>query len=161
MNARQDEMSTSPPIHSKLHMTHYFEHARIEYIINLTITTLTSKIKKQKDTVSKLSKYYDIYLDWWLISRSKTNFNFQIFKLFTDCFQNKGQSKTNKERYDENNCLICFLRGQFLDSEAKTRGIALNIDEVLWELLRCWYTSENLKKKNCYFCKKFKLDKVV
>ena len=38
-------------------MTHYFEHARIEYIINLTITKLTSKIKKQKDTVSKLSKY--------------------------------------------------------------------------------------------------------
>ena len=57
----------------------------------------------------------------------KTNFNFQIFKLFTVSLQNKGQSKKKRERNDKNNCLICFLRGQFPDSKAKTRGIALNI----------------------------------
>ena len=60
----------------------------------------------------------------------KTNFNFQIFKLFTESLQNKGQSKKNKERNDKNNCLICFLRGQFLDSTAKTRGIALDIGSL-------------------------------
>ena len=51
--------------------------------------------------------------------------NFQIFKLFTESLWNKGQSK--REKNDENNCLICFLRGQFLDNKAKTRGIALNV----------------------------------
>ena len=56
--------------------------------------------------------------------------------------------------------LICFLRGQFLDSKAKTREIALNFLEVLWGLLHCWYTPENLKKKTV-ICKKCKLDKVV
>ena len=127
-------------------------HARIEYIINLTITKLTSKIKKQKDTVSNLSKYWLWYLFRLLTHfKIKTNLKFKIFKLFTESLQNKGQSKKNRERDDENNCLICFLRGQFLDSKAKTRGIALNIDEVLWELLRCWYTSENLKKKIVIF----------
>ena len=40
---------------------------------------------------------------------------------------NKRQSKKKGEKNDKNNCLICFLRGQFLDSKAKTRGIALNI----------------------------------
>ena len=32
-------------------------HARIEYIINLTISKQTANVKKQKDTVSNLSKY--------------------------------------------------------------------------------------------------------
>ena len=128
----------------------------------MTITKLTSKIKKQKDTVSNLSKYWLWYLFRLLTHfKIKTNFKFQIFTLFTKSLRNKGQSKKNRERNDENNCLICFLRGQFLDSKAKTRGIALNIYEVLWELWHCWYTPENLKKKNCYFWKKFKLDKVV
>ena len=87
-----------------------------------------------------------------------THFKIQIFKLFTESLQNKGQSKKNREMNDGNNYLICFLRVQFLDSKAKTRGIALNIYEVLWELLYCWYTPENFFK-NCYFCKKFKLVK--
>ena len=59
----------------------------------------------------------------------KTNFKFQIFKLFTEPLQNKRQSKKNRERNDKINCLIYFLRGQFLDSKAKTRGIALNFYE--------------------------------
>ena len=53
-----------------------------------------------------------------------------MFKLFTECLQNKGQNKKKRERNDENNCLICFLRGQFQDRRAKTRGIVLNIQEV-------------------------------
>ena len=31
----------------------------------------------------------------------------------------------------KNSCLIDFLRGQFVDSKAKTRGTALNILKVL------------------------------
>ena len=34
-----------------------------------------------------------------------------------------------RDRNDENNCLIGFLRGQFLESKAKIRGIALDILE--------------------------------
>ena len=59
--------------------------------------------------------------------KNSFSFNFQIFKLFTVPLQNKGQSKKKRERNDKNNCLICFLREQFPDSKAKTRGIALNI----------------------------------
>ena len=46
-------------------------------------------------------------------------------KLFTETFWNKGQSKNKRERNDKNNCLIGLLRGEFLDSKAKTRGIVL------------------------------------
>ena len=38
------------------------------------------------------------------------------------------------ERNDQSNCLIGFLRGQFLDSKAKTGGVVLNILEVLKRL---------------------------
>ena len=133
-------------------------HARIEYIINLTITKLTSKIKKQKDTVSNLSKYWLWYLFRLLTHfKIKTNFKFSNFSL--SLCRTKDKLKRT-ERGMMNNCLICFLTGQFLDSKAKTRGIALNIYEVLWELLHCRYT-RRFKEKKCYFCKKFKLDKVV
>ena len=93
----------------------------------MTITKLTSKIKKQKDTVSNIDYLFRLLTHF----KIKTNFKFQIFTLFTKLLRNKGQSKKNRERNDENNCLICFLRGQSLDSKAKTRGIALNIYEVL------------------------------
>ena len=39
-----------------------------------------------------------------------------------------------KEGNDESNCLIGFLRGQFLDSKAKTGGIVLNILEIFKRL---------------------------
>ena len=125
--------------------------------------------------MSNLSKYWLWYLFRLLAHfKIKTNFKFQIFKLFTESLRNKGQSKRNKERTDENNCLICFLRGQFLDSKAKTRGIEILIwgIEVGIEVLN-WYLggslrtltllihTRKLKKKNSYFCRKFKLDKVV
>ena len=51
---------------------------------------------------------------------------FQIFTLFTESLWNKGINKKETERNYENNCLICFLRGQFLESKAKTRGVGLN-----------------------------------
>ena len=124
----------------------------------MTITKLTSKIKKQKDTASSLSKYWLWYLIRLLIHfKIKTKFKSEIFKLFTESLRYKGQSKENRKRDDKNNCLICFLRGQFLDSKAKTRGIALNIYEVHWDLFI--YTRKFKEKK--YFCQKFKLDKVV
>ena len=112
---------------------------------------MTSKIKKQKDTVSNLSKYWLWYLFRLLTHfKIKTNFKFSNFSL--SLCRTKDKLKRT-ERGMMNNCLICFLTGQFLDSKAKTRGIALNIYEVLWELWHCWYTPENLKKKNCYFLK--------
>ena len=52
-----------------------------------------------------------------------------------------------------NNYLIGFLREQFLDTKPKNWGISLYILKVLWELLRCWYTSK-YKEKNIYFAKK-------
>ena len=63
----------------------------------------------------------------------KTNFKFQIFKRFTESLQKKEQSKKNteRERNDESNCLICFLRGQFRDSKAKTREVAFDIYVVV------------------------------
>ena len=45
----------------------------------------------------------------------------------------KGNVK-RKERNDQSNCLIGFLRGQFLDSKAKTGAVVLNILEVLKRL---------------------------
>ena len=45
----------------------------------------------------------------------------------TESLPNKGKSKREIARNDKNNCLICFLRGQPLDSKAKSRGIGLNI----------------------------------
>ena len=102
---------------------------------------------------------YDIYLDSWHFKlhlktdfKLKTNSNFQILKRFTESLWNKGQSSIKRDRNDENNCFIGFLRGQFFDSKARTRGIALNILEALWELLHCWYSPENTMKKTCYFC---------
>ena len=67
-----------------------------------------------------------ISVDCWVISRWKhiLNNKFQILKLFTESLRYKEQSRKNRERSDENNRLIWFLRGQFLDSKAKTRGIA-------------------------------------
>ena len=56
----------------------------------------------------------------------KTNFKFQIFKLYTESLWNKGESKKKRERNDGDNCLIGFLRGQFLDSKGKAIGNALN-----------------------------------
>ena len=44
--------------------------------------------------------------------QDKKNFKFQIFKLFTEPLQNKGQSEMYGERNDKNNCLIWFLRRQ-------------------------------------------------
>ena len=38
------------------------------------------------------------------------------------------------ERNDQSNCLIGFLRGQSLDSKAKTGGVVLNILEALKRL---------------------------
>ena len=99
----------------------------------MTITKLTSKIKKQKDTVSNIDYLFRLLTHF----KIKTNFKFQIFKLFTESLQKKEQSKKNRERNDENNCLICFLRGQFLDSKAKTREVAFDIYVVLWEHLHC------------------------
>ena len=43
----------------------------------------------------------------------------------------KCKVKKNAERNDKNYCLNGFPRGQFLDSKAKTRGIALNRLKVL------------------------------
>ena len=40
---------------------------------------------------------------------------------------NEVQSKKNTERNGNNYCLNGFLRQQFLDSKAKTKGIALNL----------------------------------
>ena len=88
----------------------------------MTITKLTSKIKKQKDTVSNIDYLFRLLTHF----KIKTNFKFQISKLSNVFSQNKGQRKKNRETK-----VICFLRGQFLDSKAKTRGIALNIYEVL------------------------------
>ena len=47
----------------------------------------------------------------------KTNFKFQIFKLFTESLPNKAQSKKKRERKDKNNCLICFLRDKRLQQK--------------------------------------------
>ena len=65
-----------------------------------------------------------IYLECYSFQNKN---KFQIFKFFTDSLRNKRQSKKKRERNDENNCLIYLIRGQFLDSKAKIRGIAFNI----------------------------------
>ena len=61
---------------------------------------------------------YVICLDCWhfklhlkIYFKLKTNFNFQIFKVFTDSLWNKWQSKKKSERSDDSSCLIGFLRG--------------------------------------------------
>ena len=65
--------------------------------------------------------------------RLKSNFKlkkkYQTF-FFVGFLWNKEQSKRKKERDDNNNCLLDFVRGQFLDSEAKAGGIAFNILNV-------------------------------
>ena len=63
--------------------------------------------------------------------QDKSKFQISNFQTLTESLRNKGQSKKNRERNEENNCLICFLRREFLDSKAKTRGITFNIWEVL------------------------------
>ena len=71
------------------------------------------KITKKIQWATYASIDYDICLDCW-------HFKLHLkshFKIKT----NKGQSKKKRERNYENNCLICFLRGQFLDSKPKTR----------------------------------------
>ena len=54
--------------------------------------------------------------------------------------------RTEKRMMRIYNCLICFLRRQFLNSTAKTRGIALTIRKF-FENSYTVYTPENLKKK--------------
>ena len=70
-----------------------------------------------------------------IVASFQDNNKFQIFKFSTKPLLNKRQSKKKRERNDENNCLICFIRGQFLDSKAKTRGIAHNIYDSLRTLM--------------------------
>ena len=74
------------------------------------------------------------------------------FKLFTESLWKK-ENRKKRESNDMNNYLIGFLREQFLDTKPKNWGISLYILKVLWELLRCWYTSK-YKEKNIYFAKK-------
>ena len=111
---------------------------------------------------------YDIYLDSWHFKlhlktdfKLKTNSNFQILKHFTESLWNKGQSSIKTDRNDENNCFIGFLRGQFLDSKARTRGIAL----IFWKLFENSYAVDTHQKiqwkKPVIFVKKVKLVKVV
>ena len=67
------------------------------------------------------------------ISKLQLKSNFKLkkkIKLFAGFLWNKEQSKRKKERDDNNNCLLDFVRGQFLDSEAKAGGIAFNILNV-------------------------------
>ena len=109
--------------------------------------------------MSNLCKYWLWYIFRLLTFQTKNKF--QIFKLLTESLWNKEQNKKKREKNDENNCLIGFHRGQFLDSKAKTRGIALNILKVLWELLHCWYTPYNLKKKNPVIFVKKEKEKLV
>ena len=64
------------------------------------------------------------------ISKLQLKSNFKLkkkFKLFAGFLWNKEQSKRKKETNDSNNCLLDFVRGQFLDGKAKTRGIAFKI----------------------------------
>ena len=136
----------------------YKQIAYFNRTINLTITK-HKKIKKQKDTVRNLCKYWLCYLfrllqfqtSFKISFQSKNSFQFSDFKFFTGSLWNKGQSKMKRERNDENSCLLGFLRAQFLDSKAKTWGIAINILDALWELLHCWYTTENSKNKKLSF----------
>ena len=67
------------------------------------------------------------------ISKLQLKSNFKLkkkIKLFAGFLWNKEQSKRKKERNDSNNCLLDFVRGQFLDCEAKAGGIAFNILNV-------------------------------
>ena len=67
-----------------------------------------------------------------------------------------------REINDENNCLIGFLRGQFLDSIAKTRGITLNILKVFLRILTLLIHIRKFKeKKKLLLFRKFKLVKVI
>ena len=56
--------------------------------------------------------------------QSKNNFQLSNFQFFTEYLWNKGQSKKKMEKNDENNCLIVFHSGQFLDVNVKTKGIS-------------------------------------
>ena len=86
------------------------------------------KIKKTKRYSEQLMPV--LIMIFIQINSFKTKNKIKIFKLFTESLWNKVQSKKKRERNDENS-LIGFLRGQFLDSKAKTGGIVLNIFEVL------------------------------
>ena len=83
----------------------------------------------------------------------KTNFKLSNLSVFMKQVLVKSTKKKGGGDY-KNSCLIGFLRGQFVDSKAKTRGTALNILKVLWEPLRCRFKPANLKKKTISFVKK-------
>ena len=155
-------------LHSKWRSL-YKQITYLHRTINLKITKWTIRIKKQKHTKSNLCNYWICYLfrlktfqtSFKNSFQSKNNFQLSNFQFFTEYLWNKGQSKKKMEKNDENNCLIVFHSGQFLDVNVKTKGIVVYILEALWDLLRCWLKAENFKNKNCNFCKKFKLVKVV
>ena len=113
----------------------YRQVTYLNRIINLTITKWTTKIKKQKDTVNNLCKYWLCYLFKLLTFQTsfensfqtKNKFQISSCENFLQSFCRTKNKVKREERNDENNCLIGFLRGQLLDSKVKTRGTALNI----------------------------------
>ena len=107
---------------------------------NLTMTKQTTKIKKQKDTVNNSCKYWLWYLLRLLTFQTsfknsfQTKNKFQIFKLFTKSFWNKGQNK-KRYRIDKNNCLMAASEGNSWIAKPKLEKLPL----IFWRFFETSY----------------------